>query len=177
MTRLERLEIGAYRAALLLTLVAAARFGWSLVQTTSQRVAATEPPSNPVHGGPGGIAFPVPFPGSPSAGAPLGMPSPEAIQSAIAAAVGSSGTVPSAIGASSTSTPRDIVHSYLSVQAGAPRSELRINGELVGKTPFVGQISCERGQTVKVDLLPPKGLPSHYAIPCLEGEMRLRDEP
>lgn len=178
MTRLEQLEKLAYRVALLLTLAAAARFGWSLTQVTSRRVAAaSEAPNTSEHVHQSGLALPgAAFPGLPTSSAPLGMPSPEAMKAAIAAAVGSSVTAPAPI-IGTAKPPRDIVHSFLSVQSGAPRSELRINGELVGRTPFLGQISCERGQTVRVDLLPPKGLPNHYEIPCLEGEMRLRDEP
>lgn len=162
MTRLQRFERAVYRLALLLALVAAARFGWVLArqgwrQVTEEKphVTLAERPQLPTLADFQRQMMP-----------PMGAPS--SIDSAIAEAVGSS---------KPAAEVRTFIKSYLSVQAGPARSELRVDGLLVGRTPYVGQIGCEQGKAVKIDVLPPKGMPKHYEIPCLEGEMHLRDEP
>jgi hypothetical protein len=162
MTRFRSIERMAYRLALLLGLAAAGRFGWVLARhganhLTAERPRETSHPSVP------SLAdlqrqLAVPVPNVPS------------LDSAIAEAVGSAKSAPAP-------PARDFIKSYLSVQAGPARSEVRVDGLLVGRTPYVGQIGCERGKTVKIDLLPPTGMPKHYQVPCLEGEMTLRDEP
>lgn len=173
MKHIETFQKWAYRIALLLTLLAAARLGWTWTQLNAQTVQYTPVPTvdRALPSGAVGAALAA----MPSAGLQM-MMGPEAINSAIAAAVG---TAPASM--SSNQKPagpqRVFISSFLSVQVGPTRSELRVNGALVGQTPFLGQISCEQGQTVKLDVLPPKGVPKRYEIPCLPGEMRLRDEP
>jgi hypothetical protein len=162
MIYLERFERTAYHLALVLLLVAAARLGWVLVRQGSREMS-TQKPIITIHR-PRELPGVSDFPGQ---GSPRAI-SPDSINSAIAAAMASAKPIASA---------REYVKSYLSIQVGAPRSELRVDGLLVGRTPYVGQIGCERGRTVKIDLLPPKGMPKHYEIPCIDGEMRLRDEP
>ncbi len=168
MTRIQRLERTAYRFAISLMLVAAARFGWVLARQQWRQHDA-EKPTEVVRGH-------NELPAVPDLQRQLALASPGAIESAIAAAVGSSPTA-TPVSSSTAPPPRNFVKGYLSVQAGPPRSELRVDGLLVGRTPYVGQIGCERGKTVNLDLLPPKGMPKHYEVPCLEGEMHLRDEP
>ena len=162
MIYLERFERTAYHLALLFLLVAAARLGWVLVRQGSREMSAQKPTVT--------VHRPRELPGvSDFAGQGESRAiSPNSINSAIAAAMAS---------ASPVAPTREYVKSYLSIQVGPPRSELRVDGLLVGRTPYVGQIACERGRTVKIDLLPPKGMPKHYEIFCLDGEMRLRDEP
>ncbi len=168
MTRLRRFERIASRLALMLTLAAAARFGWVLThhsfsQSTIERpqASAARLPDLPALAE---LQRQISGP----------MAAPNSIDSAIAEAVGATkGTAPPP----ATAAAREYVKSYLSVQAGPARSEVRVDGLLVGHAPYVGQIGCERGKTVKIDLLPPKGMPRHYQIPCLDGEMNLRDEP
>jgi hypothetical protein len=170
MRRLLRLERLAYGVALTCLLVATARFGWTLTRTISVKAASnitvwtsTRVSKNPA---------------APDLAKSLSMQmqTPESIHSAIAAAVGTA--QPTVLNFDKSTTPQhEFVNAYLSVQVGQPRSELRVNGRLVGKTPFVGQIGCERGQPVKLDVLPPQGMPKQYEIPCLAGEMELRDEP
>ena len=173
MKHIETFERLAYRLALLLTLLAAARLGWTLTQLKSQTVQYTPVPSVDRTFPPGLVASAIA--GLPTTGLQM-MMGPEAINSAIAAAVGTA--TPSISANEKPASPQRVfISSYLSVQAGPPRSELRVNGALVGQTPFLGQISCEQGQTVKLDVLPPKGVPKRFEIPCLPGEMRLRDEP
>jgi hypothetical protein len=170
MIRLQRLERIAYRLAVLLIFVSAARFGWVLARQQWQKQDAEKPTVGvSEHNG-------LPAVADLQRQLALPMASPGAIESAIAAAVGSS-PIATAGSSSTTAPPRNFVKSYLSVQVGQARSELRVDGLLVGRTPYVGQIGCERGTTVKIDLLPPKGMPKHYEVPCLEGEMHLRDEP
>ena len=166
MIRLQRFERIAYRIAVLLILVAAARFGWVLARQQWRQRDAEKPAEN--------VRDHNELPAVADLHRQLALASPGAIESAIAAAVGSS---PPATAGSPAAPARDFIKSYLSVQAGQARSELRVDGLLVGRTPYVGQIGCERGKTVKIDLLPPRGMPKHYEVPCLEGEMHLRDEP
>ena len=165
MTRLRSLERGAYRAAFVLSLAAAARFGW---------VVTRQKWTHPVENGSSAQARPatnVLNLGELQKQVSATLLTPSALDSAIAEAVGSANTSPPKPPAA------EYVKSYLSIQVGAPRSELRVDGVLVGRTPYVGQISCQLGRTVKIDLLPPKGMPKEYRIPCLPGEMRLREEP
>jgi hypothetical protein len=173
MKHIETFEKLAYRVALLLTLLAAARLGWTVTQMNARTVQYTPVPSVEQ-------TFPPGLAASAMAAMPMTglqmMMGPEAINSAIAAAVGTA--TPSISPNEKPASPHPVfISSYLAVQAGPPRSELRVNGALVGQTPFLGQISCELGQTVKLDVLPPKGVPKRFEIPCLAGEMRLRDEP
>lgn len=168
MTRLRRFERIAFRLALMLTLAAAARFGWVLTRHGFNQTTVERPRES--------AARPTGLPALAELQRQLSGPmaSPSSIDSAIAEAVGAAkGTAPPP----ATAAPREYVKSYLSVQAGPARSEVRVDGLLVGHSPYVGQIGCERGKTVKIDLLPPKGMPRHYQIPCLDGEMNLRDEP
>jgi hypothetical protein len=173
MKHVETFEKWAYRIALLLTLLAAARLGWTWTQLNARTVQYTPVPTVE-QSPPSGLAGAA-LAAMPTTGLQM-MMGPEAINSAIAAAVG---TAPASVSSNQkpASPHREFISSFLSVQAGPARSELRVNGALVGQTPFLGQISCEQGQTVKLDVLPPKGVPKRYEIPCLAGEMRLRDEP
>jgi hypothetical protein len=160
--RFERFERAVYRLALLLALLAAARFGWVFIRQSWHNATAEKPHVT--------MAETTKLPTLADLQRQMlpPMAGPASLDSAIAEAVGSS--KPAAL-------PRTFVKSYLSVQAGKARSELRVDGLLVGRTPYVGQIGCERGKTVNIDLLPAKGMPKHYEVPCLEGEMHLRDEP
>ena len=165
MTRLRLLERGAYRVAFVLFLAVTARFVWVIarhkwVNSVENSPSAQSQPATQILTL---AALQKQVSGS--------LMTPNALDSAIAEAVGSANTPPARPPAA------EYVKSYLSIQVGAPRSELRVDGVLVGRTPYVGQISCQLGRTVKIDLLPPKGMPKVYQIPCLPGEMRLREEP
>ena len=183
MSRLGSIERAAYRLSLVLGLAAAARFGWVLTRY-GWHPGNPEPVRETTKHSPElptlaelqrQISQPIASPNSidsaiaAAMGSARGATAPNSIDSTIAAAVGS--------GMSAAAPAREFVKSYLSVQVGPARSELRVDGLLVGRTPYVGQIGCERGKTVKIDLLPPKGMPKHYEVPCLDGEMHLRDEP
>lgn len=168
MTRLRRFERIAFRLALLLIVVAAARFGWVLTRHMQGATPAERPRET------GGHAPDLPALADLQRQLSVPIASPNSIDSAIAAAVGAT---KGSAAPRDAPPPKEYLKSYLSVQAGPARSEVRVDGLLVGRTPYVGQIGCERGKTVRIDLLPPTGMPRHYQIPCLEGEMNLRDEP
>jgi hypothetical protein len=59
--------------------------------------------------------------------------------------------------------PRSI---QLGISAGAERSEIYVNGRLLGKTPFVGDTSCKTGMPLRIELVPPSGPPLVYEREC-----------
>lgn len=61
------------------------------------------------------------------------------------------------------------------VTAGSDRSELRVDGVKVGNTPYVGEITCKAGERIKIDLLPPKGMPTTHEKTCAPGTLRIGD--
>jgi hypothetical protein len=63
----------------------------------------------------------------------------------------------------------------LVVTGGADRSELRVDGVKVGQTPYVGEVTCRAGEVVRLELLPPKGLPSSHERKCLPGTIKVEE--
>jgi hypothetical protein len=63
----------------------------------------------------------------------------------------------------------------LVVSVGPDRSEVLVNGSVVGQSPFVGDLSCKRGEELRIDLLPKRGLPSRFTRACTEGTVRVGD--
>lgn len=61
----------------------------------------------------------------------------------------------------------------LVVTLGADRSELRVDGLKVGNTPYVGEITCRAGETIKLDILPPRGNPTSIEKRCVPGTLRV----
>ncbi|HVW29396.1 MAG TPA: hypothetical protein VHC69_28720 [Polyangiaceae bacterium] len=59
--------------------------------------------------------------------------------------------------------PRSI---QLGVSAGPARSEIYVNGRLLGNTPFVGDTSCKTGMPLKIELVPSIGPPLVYEREC-----------
>jgi hypothetical protein len=57
----------------------------------------------------------------------------------------------------------------LIVTAGPPRSLVYVRGRQVGKTPFVGEVVCVSGDPVKIEVVPPKGMPLSSEQPCYAG--------
>ncbi len=166
MNRLRSFERILFRLSFVLFLALTARFGWVVAQHTFNKPSAPTPAATSIEKSPLAQLAEL----QRQVGQQIAAPT--SIDSAIAQALGSASTASSA----ATAQPQ-YVKSYLSVQVGAARSELRVGGVVVGRTPYVGQITCQRGKTVKIDLLPPKGMPKSYELPCLDGEMRLLDEP
>ena len=72
-------------------------------------------------------------------------------------------------GSKSRTTP-----ALLFVTAGGARSDVLVNGRLVGKTPFMGNINCEKDKDVTIEILPPKGgKPQRHVVAC-SAEIRVQ---
>jgi hypothetical protein len=65
----------------------------------------------------------------------------------------------------------------LGVSAGPPRSDVYVNGRKVGQTPFLGDTSCRAGQTIRIEIMPPKGAPLVYSRDCLGGALEISGPP
>ncbi len=62
----------------------------------------------------------------------------------------------------------------LIVNVGPERSEVFVNGVPVGRTPYLGDLQCARGNKVKVDILPPnKGKPLTRTVECRSGVLTI----
>jgi hypothetical protein len=58
----------------------------------------------------------------------------------------------------------------LGVNYGAPRSEVYVNGSLVGQTPFLGDTSC-------IEVVQTTGAPLTYLRHCLGGSLEINGPP
>jgi len=56
----------------------------------------------------------------------------------------------------------------LVVTAGG-RSEVYVDHGLVGKSPYIGDVSCRVGSTVVIQVVPAKGAPRVFKRECVEG--------
>ncbi|OQX66660.1 MAG: hypothetical protein B6A08_19370 [Sorangiineae bacterium NIC37A_2] len=65
----------------------------------------------------------------------------------------------------------------LMVDFGPPRSEVFVQGRLVGNTPYAGQVACRDGDKIKVDVVPPKGLPITKIMLCPESGASVAPSP
>ena len=54
----------------------------------------------------------------------------------------------------------------LGISPGPGRSEVYVNGHLLGNTPFVGDTSCKTGMPVRIQVVPPAGPPLVYERQC-----------
>jgi len=63
------------------------------------------------------------------------------------------------------------------VTAGPDRSDVFIDGANVGKSPYVGDISCRAGDTVLVRIVPIRGNPIEFQRPCTKGTLRVDESP
>jgi hypothetical protein len=66
---------------------------------------------------------------------------------------------------------------YLAVHQGPARSEVRLNGVTLGQTPYVGEITCKRGEPLEFVLIPPKGMPRRSNHVCDRTEITIADRP
>ncbi len=66
---------------------------------------------------------------------------------------------------------------FLLVQVEPPRSDVFVNGVLVGQTPYAGDVGCKPGTPLKVDVLPPKGAPKTFHVECRAGTVRVTERP
>jgi hypothetical protein len=97
--------------------------------------------------GPSLRASAAPRSGAPPA-APLVRPHPSAAPSAAPIRAGESRSI------------------QLGISAGPGRSEVYVNGHLLGNTPFVGDTSCKTGMPVRIQVVPPAGPPLVYERQC-----------
>jgi hypothetical protein len=74
-----------------------------------------------------------------------------------------------AIAQRSSKEPEVMLRSIV-VDFGPPRSEVFLNGRLVGQSPFAGQVSCRDGDVVHVAVLPPHGAPILRDMRCMKNE-------
>jgi hypothetical protein len=65
-----------------------------------------------------------------------------------------------------SSSSRALLRTLLSVRHGDQRSEVYVNGEAVGNTPYVGDLSCRAGEPVKIEVLPRKGAVIERTATC-----------
>ena len=61
----------------------------------------------------------------------------------------------------------------LLVGGETPRSEVYVNGTLVGNSPFIGEVSCRAGEILRIAIVPPAGVPSEHRRQCVQGELRV----
>jgi hypothetical protein len=50
-----------------------------------------------------------------------------------------------------------VVETFLTVKHSEQRSEVYVNGEMVGNTPYAGDLTCKSGEPVKIEIVPRKG--------------------
>jgi hypothetical protein len=54
----------------------------------------------------------------------------------------------------------------LVVDSTAPRAEVFVGGSKVGNAPFVGEVTCRAGGSIKVDVIPGQLAPRSYERAC-----------
>ncbi len=97
----------------------------------------------------------------------LAAPAPSAAASASAAPPASS-SASRARTAGRAATPGKSTLVNLVVTVGG-RSEIYVDHAYVGKSPYIGDVSCKVGGTVIVQLVPDKGAPRVFKRECVEG--------
>jgi len=59
------------------------------------------------------------------------------------------------------------------VTRGPDRAEVRINGGVLGNSPFVGETSCRVGEALVVELVPVRGQAQRFDRKCEAGVLRI----
>jgi hypothetical protein len=62
------------------------------------------------------------------------------------------------------------------VSVGTDRSAVRINGAEVGHSPYVGEVSCKAGETIRIELIPKTGTSRQFLRECVPGALRLTED-
>jgi hypothetical protein len=57
----------------------------------------------------------------------------------------------------------------LMVRAEPDRSEVLVDGVNLGKSPYVGEVTCKAGEKIEIQMIPPKGLPRRFERMCEPG--------
>jgi hypothetical protein len=64
----------------------------------------------------------------------------------------------------------------LAISAGAPRSEVFVNGSRLGLSPFLGDFTCKRGEKLKVEIVPVANRPLIEREATCDGKtLRIED--
>lgn len=63
------------------------------------------------------------------------------------------------------------------VDLGPERSEVFLDGHLVGHTPYVGQVSCTTEAPVRIEVLPAQGAPIKRIVVCRGANLIAAQEP
>lgn len=64
----------------------------------------------------------------------------------------------------------------LAVSAGAPRSEVYVNGSRLGLSPYLGDYTCKRGEKLKIEIVPVANAPLILREAVCEGKtLRVQD--
>ena len=64
----------------------------------------------------------------------------------------------------------------LAVSAGAPRSEVYVNGSRLGLSPYLGDYTCKRGEKLKIEIVPVADAPLVLREAVCEGKtLRVQD--
>lgn len=63
------------------------------------------------------------------------------------------------------------------VDMGPPRSTVYLDGLEKGRTPYVGQISCIVGSSIKIEVLPQSGAPITRSVNCGADNIHAGPEP
>ncbi len=62
------------------------------------------------------------------------------------------------------------------VSIGDDRSVVRINDTEVGHSPYVGEVSCKAGETVRIELVPKNGTKRQFLRECAPRAIRLTED-
>jgi len=67
----------------------------------------------------------------------------------------------------------EAVQVQLMVSVPPDRSEILVNGTLVGRSPFIGDVACRVGDKVKIDVIPERGMPVSVERLCVPEVIRV----
>ena len=62
-----------------------------------------------------------------------------------------------------------LIRLELAVSAGPPGSEVWVKGKRKGASPFLGDVVCKPDEEIKIEVLPPAGMPLEFARVCRPG--------
>jgi len=83
-------------------------------------------------------------------------------------ATGSASTRPPVVGPRGASAKVRV-----SVDVGADRSDVFVDGVKRGQVPFVGDASCVTGETLVIEVVPKTGPRQRFERPCAPGSVRV----
>ncbi len=62
------------------------------------------------------------------------------------------------------------------ISIGDDRSVVRINDTEVGHSPYVGEVSCKAGKTIRIELVPKDGTKRQFLRECAPRAIRLTED-